>query len=795
MPETDARGMLDGIRVLDLALPYGQYCGRLLADLGADVIKLEPPEGDPARRLGPFKGDKPDAERSLVFASYNTNKRSLVLDRSSAAGQETFRRLVASVDAIIETPAPGEGLDFAELRRLNPRLILASISGFRAGGPYERFRATSRVVFALSGIMKNIGPEEGPPEAAPGQIAFDLAAIDAASGIACSLIARGTTGRGQHVTVAAHEVLVAEINPRPANQFDDRRHPGSANPQLAPSGSFTCRDGTVVMFVNLPGHWDGLMELIGHPEELAGEEWKDRGYRHQHADEVYRVVASRLADMPLAQVVAEGQRLHVPCGPVNSLADFAKDAHMAARGFFREVSSPTLGSCKMPGPPYKLSEPAWAIRRPAPRLGEHTEEILQQLHEARLGSQDPRPRTQEAALPLAGIRVVGFTTAFAGPTVARYLADLGAEVIKVESRRRWDNTRHASSAGTGGYVEPGGAPTAPGFGYFNRNQLGIAIDLSQARGQELMRRLIAKTDVIVENFSLQVLRKWGFSYPELKAIRDDIILLDMQGFGQTGPLKDYISFGSIIHAYSGLASLWGAAHGFFVDYVAAQHAVFGVLASLLHRGRTGRGMHLDLAQLETAGASLGVQYLDYFVNGYVQSHGDGRMLNDAPAGCYPCQGRDRWCVIEVTNDDDWRRLREVLGAPGWALDQRLDTAAGRLAHRLELDQRLAEWTRQHADREVQELLQAAGVPAAVVCGGGDVFEDAHLAATGFYWTIDQQALGPWKYPRQTIRLSDMPEMTPRPAPMLGEHNDYVFGELLGLPAHERAELAAAGVLA
>ncbi|HLG72537.1 MAG TPA: CoA transferase [Chloroflexota bacterium] len=396
--------------------------------------------------------------------------------------------------------------------------------------------------------------------------------------------------------------------------------------------------------------------------------------------------------------------------------------------------------------------------------------------------------------PLAGLRAVAFTTAFAGPTVARYLADLGAEVIKVESRRRWDNTRHASSAGVASVMEPTGAPTAPGFGYFNRNQLGVAIDLSQDRGRELMLKLMAKTDVVVENFSYQVLQKWGFTYDKLTAVKPDIIMLDMQGFGQSGPNRDYISFGSIIHSYSGLASLWGSAHGFFVDYVAAQHAVLAVLSALFHRRKTGRGMHIDLAQLETSGAMLGVPYLDYFVNGVVQTHGDGRMLRDAPAGCYRCLGEDSWCVIEVTSDDDWRRLRTAIGSPSWAMDAKFDTTAGRLANRTALDEGIAAWTVQHGDREVQSLLQESGIPAAAVIAARDVFADPQLAATDFYWTTDHAALGAWKYPRLPIHLGASPEPPPRPAPMLGEHNSYVFGDLLGLSAEEIATLTDEGVL-
>jgi crotonobetainyl-CoA:carnitine CoA-transferase CaiB-like acyl-CoA transferase len=814
-------GILDGIRILDVAHPYGQYCGKLLADLGADVIKIEPPGGDPGRKLRPFKGDDPSTESSLFFAYYDSGKRSVVLDPASAEGRAAFDGLVRDAHGIIETPAHGNAgglkLDFDRLRQLNPDILLASITGFVDAGPYRDYRSTNAVIFALSGVMKGVGPPEGPPEAAPGQVAFDLAAVDAATALVCGLL----TGKAEHIRIAAHEVLSSEINPRPQNQFDDKRHPGAANPQLAPSGTYKCEDGGVVMFVNLPGHWAGLKELLGNPAHIAGPEWEDRSYRHQHADEISQIITASFASRRMAEIVEQGQRLHVPCGPVNTIATFAADPHAAERKYFVDAESPALGHFKMPGAPYKLSDAPWEGGKAAPLLGQDTDVILSEAKNPSssdvaesappegilrstlrmtAGAKSRRPLTAggsgDPARPLAGVRVVAFTTAFAGPTVGRYLGDLGAEVIKVESRRRWDNTRHASSAGVGGWMEPNNVPTAPGFGYFNRNQLGVSIDLSQNKGREVMLRLLGLTDVVIENFSRQVLSKWGYTYAGLKEVKPDIILLDMQGFGQTGPLRDYISFGSIIHSYSGLSTLWGTGgHGFFVDYVAAEHAAFAVASAVYHRRRTGRGMHIDMAQLETAGAVLGLQYLDYFVNGVVQRHRDGRLQNDAPSGCYPCHGDDAWCVIDVTSDDEWRRLREAIGDPSWAADARFESTSGRLAARAELDQHLADWTRPLRDQEVQSRLQAAGVPAAAVLSARQVFEDPQLLETGFYWNIDHAALGPWPYPRLTVHIDDAAEPKPRPAPLLGEHNDYVFGELLSMPAAEIRQLTEEGVLA
>lgn len=778
--------------MIDAAEPRGQYCGKLLADLGADVIKLEPPEGDAGRHKPPFKNG---GQASLFWAYYNANKRGVLLPRDDA---EQRQRLVRWADVLIITD---DGDDFEQLADVNPRLIVATVSRFGAG-PYRDYPGTSRSVFAMSGVMKTIGPPQGPPVAAPGQLPFDLTSVDAASGILAALLMRLTTGRGQHVEVAALDVMAAQVNPRPREQYVDARYERVYNPTLAPGGTFECLDGGVELTIVLLGHWQGLRELIGNPPEIAGPEWNDRGYREAHADYLGRIVAANFATRRQAEVVEQAQLLRVPCGPVNTTASFAADRQVQARGFFVAAASPELGPHKVAGAPFKLSNQAWQLRRPAPRLGEHTREVLDEISlsegqgamPGRGGDRLPSQRERTAAAPLAGVRVLSFTTAFAGPTAARYLADLGAEVIKVESRRRWDNTRHSSSAGVASQTEPGGAPTAPGFGYFNRNTLGVAVDLSLDQGQELVRKLVGLCDVVLENFSFRVMRKWGFGYDELKAIKPDIILLDMQGMGASGPLKDYLSFGPTLHSYSGLTSLWGYSHSSFIDYVAAQHAVFAVLAAILHRRQTGQGTHIDMAQLEAAAATLGVPYLDYFVNGTVERYGDQRLEQDAPAGCYPCLGDDVWCVVEVAGDQQWQRLRQAMGDPAWAADPGLDEASGRCSRRAEIDERLSAWTRGFSAPDLQRLLLEAGVSAGAVRPAWDVFEDPHLLARGSYWDIQHPVLGSWRYPALTIRLSGAPDAPRRPAPMLGEHNTYVFGKLLGLSDGELEALTKASVL-
>jgi benzylsuccinate CoA-transferase BbsF subunit len=392
--------------------------------------------------------------------------------------------------------------------------------------------------------------------------------------------------------------------------------------------------------------------------------------------------------------------------------------------------------------------------------------------------------------PLEGIRVVTFSTAFAGPTTSRYLADFGAEVIKVESRRRPDNTRSAG----GPWVEPSGATTAPNFQHFNRNKLDIAIDLSREAGREVMRRLVSISDVLMNNFSRRVLRGWGLDYEQVRVLRPDIIMLDMQGLGQAGPWSDYVTFGATVQSFAGLTSIWGYSHGGYADYIAMEHAVTALLSAIYERQDSGRGLHIDLAQIEPTAALLGTFFLDYAFNGRVADASDTQGRLGAPSACFRCLGDDAWCVIDVTSDTDWQRLVDAIGSPAWATDPRFGTRAGRVSNAGELHRCLEDWTRQRSALDVEAVLQAGGVPAGAVRSPQEVFSDPHLAARKFYRTLDHPVLGTGPYAGFTARLSETPGRIQHGAPMLGEHNDYVFGDLLGLSEEELERLGSEGVL-
>ena len=405
--------------------------------------------------------------------------------------------------------------------------------------------------------------------------------------------------------------------------------------------------------------------------------------------------------------------------------------------------------------------------------------------------------------PLAGIRVLELGAAIALPLCTRLLAELGAEVIKAESVRRPDNFRR----GEGGFSDIGAGPNVSrSFNEFNRNKLGITVNLAAPQGRDLLRRVAALCDVVANNYSAGVLPRWGLDYAGLRTVKSDIICLDTQGLGKTGPRRDHVTLGLSIMPLMGMTHLWSpyrsphpvGAQVAHPDYVSATLAALAILAALRHRDATGEGQHIDVAQAEAAGLLLSLQYLECTVNERVPGPLGNVNPYAAPHGVYPCAdepGRgERWCAIAVTTPAQWRGLARAMGDPEWCREPRFADLLGRRRHREELDALLSRWTRLHPPHEVMSLLQAEGVPAGTVQNGADLYHDPHLRQRGFIMEAPHPGMPTIAYAGVTMRLSATPAEVRRRAPALGEHNEYVYGELLGLSAAERVEMAAEGVV-
>jgi benzylsuccinate CoA-transferase BbsF subunit len=372
---------------------------------------------------------------------------------------------------------------------------------------------------------------------------------------------------------------------------------------------------------------------------------------------------------------------------------------------------------------------------------------------------------------LKGIRILDFTRVLAGPYATRILADFGAEVIKIQSRlpreedgfaRGYDNT-------------------------WNRNKLGITLDMSKPNGIALTKRLVSLSDAVVENFTPRVMANWGLDYQNLKKIKPDIIMLSLSTMGATGSYRDYAGFGPTIQALSGLTRLTSYPGGpplgpgtAYADHIAALFACLALLGALEYRRETGEGQHIDISQVEAMASLLG----DAFVP----------VKETSFQGVYRCRGEDRWCAVTIATDEEWRIFKEALGSPSWAGDKRFATLTNRLNNKEKLDELIEGWTKEHTAEEVMALLQKSGVAAGVVQSAADLANDPQLRERGFFIELDHPEVGKTVSDASPVRLSDTPARYTRAASLPGQDNDYVYGELLGLSKQEMAELRQRGVI-
>ncbi len=410
------------------------------------------------------------------------------------------------------------------------------------------------------------------------------------------------------------------------------------------------------------------------------------------------------------------------------------------------------------------------------------------------------------ALPLGNYRIVDLGTAWAGPQAGQILADMGAEVVKVETRTRLDGLRLGrpiiSDDAAGG--DQGLWPELqPVFHGLNRNKLSITLNLKTPEGLRLIRELIARSDVLINNYSPGVLGRLGLDYPELRKVHPDIILVSMPSVGETGPLRDILAYAPNIQALSGLSGvigyqedepLVGQLQAPWSDAVAALHAALGTVAALRHRNLTGEGQSVEVAQLEATTSMLGEPLLDYQMTGSVAGPQGNFDPEFAPHNNYPCAEEDTWVAIAVQGEKEWEGFCRALGNPGWARDARFEDRYGRVRHCRELDRHVAEWTRQHTSQDVTGLLQRHGVAAMPVMSIEGQFMDPHLQERQAFAEVEHPRVGAeWVYGMPWL-LSDTPGSVRTPAPLLGQHNDYILHELLGVPADELECLRAAEVV-
>ena len=798
-------GALNGIRVVELGEKVSSpYCGKLFADFGADVIKIESPDGDPSRCWGPFRDDRPDPEGSGTFHFLNTNKRSVTLDLENESDRSQLRKLIASADLLVENYAPGfleeRGLGWSALNRLNPELVMVSITPFGQTGPYSSWLGSDLNAYHLTGASSRYCGRPGEMPLEHGTFAADFygAIAGAAWGLA-AVLGREGSGGGQHVDVSSAEAIAATFvggqnigGFAQDGRFDKRT--GVGMPLAAPASIVPCKDGHVWMLALEPGQWNGLRKVMGDPEWAQLEMFQDMFSRGENADLIYAMVTEWAAEHPKMEIMDRCQAAGCPITAVFTMKEAAEHPHLNERGYIVELEDETLGSFRTLGAPFKLSETPGGPIRSAPQLGEHNEEILSEIPMRR----PAKPASGAPQRPLSGVRVANFGWVWAGPVTGQTLGFLGAEVYKIESYARVDMTRTLPPF-AGGERDPNRSLSNNACWAGNGS---VSLNLKTEEARQLALDIVAQCDVVIENFGPGVMDRLGLGYEELKRIKPDLIMFSMPAAGLWGPLKDVRTYGLSLTSTTGLDSLVGYSEGDLVPvenaYSDPYNGIFGayaILTALAHRRRTGQGQLIDFSQQEAVMQMVGPAFMDYSLNGRIAGPLGNRhpLSAAAPHGVFPCAGEDRWISIAIDGDPQWQALVDSMGCPAWTQNPAFETQAGRVDEIEVLHEHLAEWTQDYDDRSLADSLQAAGIPAAPVLNVADLLSDPHYRARETFIEVDH----PLGY-RETIygayvKLSRTPAQV-APGPWIGQDNDRVFKELLQLDEAQYEALKEAQVI-
>lgn len=780
--------------VAELGLgPAAAYCGWLFAQAGHDVVLIEPPRGHPLRAAP--ASSTPDAS-GPVFPTFASAKQSVVLDLETPSGRGELLRLLGAADVLI-TGEPGllpaAGIGHGELQSIAPHLVHASISPFGESGPYEHFAATSATLYALGGYTYITGEPGREPLNGPEHFPEFLAGATAFAAAHAALLERDRSGAGQRLEISAMECLLA------GHQFTLTRHSyqqmtlertGNRYASLVGVNFYQCADGVVALAASSQAQLEQLFLLTGRTDLLGGPRFSALATSAEDIPAFDQAISPWFAARTRDEAVERCQEFRIPCAPVLEVDEVLNHPQLQARGFWQPTTGEDGKTLQLPRLPFRIGgsreQPA-----PAPAQGSHQEQIES------LPAAEARPASgfnRVSRSPLAGVRVLDLTRVWSGPVATRMLADLGAEVIKIE---------HPGSRGPLG--SDGGAAQSWNrnglFNELNRNKQSVAMDLGAPGAREVFIALAEKSDLVIENFSPRVMGNLGIDFETLSRRNPALIMVSMPGYGLTGPMRDGVAYGTTIDAEAGTASVMGyPGEGpmrmgvAFPDYVAGIHAAGATLAALLERTRSGRGQHVDLSQFESIAAFVAPAVVEWQLTGARPARPGNRSASAVPSGIYPCKD-GAWIAVNILSDGQWANLCEVMQRGDLAADPLLVTASTRSLRHDKLDAAIAAWTATREASALMHELQALGVPAGQVLSGPELFSDLQSRARGFFVELDHPRVGRHQYPGLPFTIAGIDVGDWRDAPCLGEHNSQVLTSLLGYDSAAITSLYESGAIA
>ncbi|HEY2105230.1 MAG TPA: CoA transferase, partial [Candidatus Binataceae bacterium] len=775
---------LDGVAVVECGVGVSAAFGaKLMALLGASVIKVEPPQGDITRRRGPFAGDVADPERSGLFLYLNADKRGIKLDLAEHRERQTLDDLLAGADILIHNiPVPERAacaMEGTALSARHPRLVIAGISRYGDFGPRSHYKAYElNIIHSGGAAILNPGSCESPdlpPLKYFGAQAEFQAGVHAAMTALAAFTYRMKSGAGQVIELSEQECMATMLDLSMVwYTYQKLQTSRLGFAVLGPGGAHRCADGMMQLVCAEEAQWHRMVELMGNPQWTGEEIFKDRVVRGKNIDAITALIEQWTQPRKMKDLVGEMQSRRIPAAPISKPSDVYADEHLKAREFFVPLPARDLSAAPIlvPGVPFKSTAMGWTMRRPAPRLGEHTEEILRELSARPQRQSGPGPRAAQTQTfgPLHGVRVLDFCWVWAGPFCTEQLAKLGAEVIRVETAKHPCVTRLFVPAEAKAGLNRCGC-----YNEKNHNKLSVQLNLERPEAARIVRRLVAHCDIVAENFAPGVMDRLGVGYRSLGAARPDLIMISMAGYGQTGPFRNYVSYGPIVAAHCGMHSLTtypgDRPRSLGIGYGDPVIGIFGAWllnAALIHRERTGQGQYIDLSNLEALEMFMPEALLEYAMNGRDLPPMGNRDPYMAPHNCYKASGdAESWVTIAAGTEEEWRALCEVMGQPSMVLDPRFGTAAARKENEDELDRVISAWTSARDRWDITERLQRTGVAAFPTFTNKDVAEDRHMRERGFLVDLDHPEVGPRTYAGVPWTMSVTPCKLHRVSPCLG----------------------------
>jgi crotonobetainyl-CoA:carnitine CoA-transferase CaiB-like acyl-CoA transferase len=786
---------LRDLRVLDLSNSMaGQFCGRLLADYGADVVLGEPAGGSPVRAAPPLTEARAAPENSLLFWHLNTGKRSRVIGDPMGADLAETQALCRAADVVLVDAEDREALG-----AMPGHLVVCAFSDFGDQGPYRDWTGGELIHQALSGVMYVTGSDDREPIYGLGRRSSYACGVTAYSSILAALLARARDGKGQEVEAVTFEAAAA-MSQNLVSQYSFTQSYSDRSVYLGGGmvAQLELLDGWIIVWVLR--NWERICEIFRLPPEVA-EQYPTMASLQGNWPAAVKHLKAGAAKVRTEEVLSALQATKICAERFTGPLELLETEHFVERGCWRYLDDDGLKMLSL-GPVFRTTSPSRPVVS-APRLGDCTGDPWP----ARKAEPSPKaagPRNTDP--PLKGVRVMDYTLAWAGPMATRSLAFLGADVIKVENASALDPWRGLVKTERGSLQhadrEPGERPwnRISLFASQGHDKRSISLDLKTPRGVELARALAAESDVLLANFSPRVLDKLGLGYESLKALNPGLVFVEMPAFGNTGPSSSHVGVGKTMEAASGMATLMGYGDGVpvltgpaYLDPVGGLHGAAAVLTALVQRARDGVGQYVEVAQVEAALHWIGEFLLDAAVNGRQFRPAGNAIPEAAPHDAFPCAGRDQWIAIAVYDDDQWAALRRLSAIAGLD-DPAYATREGRRRNAEALRSLISGWTGPQDKHDLATRLQAAGVPAAPVANGADVFHDPHLRSRGLIQQLDHADVGPREYSGLAYRLSETPGAMHRGAPCFGAHGPEVLREVLDMPDAEIEALIAAGVL-